>query len=194
MQTGSIMLRASAIVRKAAVKPDRIADTAWLDHQAREGRPGEVRSHGGIEFVLGLGKTAGLNDGDAVKLEDGRLIQIRAAPESLLEIRAENSARLMRLAWHLGQRHATAEITAEAIYVEDDPALAELARGQGCSVAPMTRAFRPERADGLACEHHDHGHADHRQGHHPEHHAHDHSGHEHGPACSHHHHGDRPEH
>jgi urease accessory protein len=162
------MLRATAIVRKAAVKPDRVADTAWLDHRARHGDQGVLKSHGGVDFTLSLDKAAVLNDGDAVRLEDGRLIQVRAAPERLLEIRAESPVRLLRLAWHLGQRHATAEITADAVYVEDDPALAELARGQGCRVTSVTRPFHPERADTHACEHHDHGHHHdhHDHGHH----------------------------
>jgi urease accessory protein len=183
------MLRAVSVIRKPAVKQDRVADTAWLDHHARQSG-GNIRSHGGLEFALALERAA-LHDGDAVTLDDGRLIQVRAAPERLVEIKAGNPARLMRFAWHLGQRHAEAEITPDAIYVEDDPALVELARGQGCSVTPVTRPFHPERADEHVCEHHDHGHG-HHHGHSPEHHHdhnhphdHAHAGHEHGPGCSH---------
>ncbi len=159
------MLRATAIVRKAAVKPERVVDTAWLDRKGRESRRVALKSHGGLEFLLDLDGAAVLNDGDAVKLEDGRLIQIMAAPEPVIEIRAENPQRLMRFAWQLGGRHVPAEITAEAIYVEDNQGLAELARGQGCRVARIMRAFQPERADEHACEHHDHHHHDHRHAH-----------------------------
>jgi urease accessory protein len=193
------MLRAVTVIRKAAVKEDRIADTAWLDHHARHREQGVVRSHGGLEFILSLDGAERLNDGDAVKLEDGRLVQVRAAPERLLEIRAENPARLLRLAWHLGQRHTEAEITAEAIYIGDDPALAELARGQGCRVTPVMRPFHPERVDENLCAHHDHGHAPdrhdaHGHGHHHGHaDAHAQAGHQHGPACGHGH-GERHEH
>ena len=189
------MLRATTIVRKPAVKEDRIADTAWLDHQARSSRGVAVRGHGGLEFALDLGGAAVLNDGDAVKLEDGRLVQVRAAPQRLLEIRAENPLRLLRFAWQLGQRHAAAELKVDAIYVEHDPALAELARGQGCSVTDVTRPFQPERAEEHACDHHDHGHGGHQHRHdahehdhhhdHEHHHAHDHARHEQGAACGH---------
>jgi urease accessory protein len=185
------MLRATNVIRKAAVKADRIADTAWLDHMARQGQ-GAVRSHGGLDFVLSLDKAAVLNDGDAVKLEDGRLIQVRAAPERLLEIRAENPLRLLRLAWGLGGTHAPVEIAADTLYVQDQPALAEMARGQGCRVTSVTRPFQPERADEHACEHHDHH--GHHHGHdhgddqaHAHGHDHDHAGHDYGPAgaCGH---------
>jgi urease accessory protein len=178
------MLRATSLVRKPAVKPERVADTAWLDHQARQGK-GAARSHGGIDFLLELGNGAALNDGDAVKLDDGRLIQVRAAPQRLLEIRAENQLRLLRFAWQLGQRHALLELKADAIYVEDHGALAEMARGQGCSVTEVTRPFHPERADDHACEHHDHRHGSHGHDHHGHGHGHDHARHQHGPACGH---------
>jgi urease accessory protein len=180
------MLRATTIVRKPAVKEDRIVDTAWLDHHERGGRGIAVKGHRGLEFALDLDRAAVLNDGDAVKLEDGRLVQVRAAPQRLLEIRAENPVRLLRFAWQLGQRHAAAELKADAIYVEHDPTLAELARGQGCRVTDVTRPFQPEQAEEHTCEHHDHGHGGHHHHHdHEHHHAHDHTGHKHGAACGH---------
>jgi urease accessory protein len=187
------MLRATVIVRKPAVKPDRVTDTAWLAYGERL-MNGFIKSHGGLEIELDLGPAPALNDGDAIKLEDGRLVQVRAAPERLLEIRAENPLRLIRLAWHLGQEHEPAEFKPDAIYVGSDRALAELARRQGCSVMEVTRPFHPERANEHACEHHDHGHGDHRHRDHHEHHHvhdHDHAEHGHGPPCNH---GHGPEH
>lgn len=172
------MLRATAVIRKAAVKEDRVADTAWLDHHARQGGHGPVRGHGGLEFSLALDRAALLNDGDAVKLEDGRLVAVRAAPERLLEVRAENPLRLLRVAWHVGNRHAPAEITADALYIPDDHVLAEMVRGQGCTATPVLRPFKPERG---AYEH-DCGH-DHGGGAHDHHgHAHDGGGHDHDGA------------
>jgi urease accessory protein len=191
------MLRATAVVRKAAVKSDRVADTVVLDHEGRHRRRVALKGEGGLDFLLDLDKAAALADGDAVRLEDGRLVQVKAAPQALIEIRAENPLRLMRVAWHIGNRHTPAEIGADAIWIEDDHVLAEMVRGQGCTATPVRRPFRPERG---AYEHdcgHDHGHA-----HHPHHHGrnpddaphhHDdhnddagHRDHEHGPGCGHH--------
>src|SRR5918993_1543738 len=193
------MLRATAIVRKAAVKSDRVADTVTLDHEGRHRRRVTLKGEGGLDFLLDLDKAAVLNDGDAVKLEDGRLVQVKAAPQPLLEIRAESPIRLMRIAWHIGNRHTPAEIAADAIYIEDDHVLAEMVRGQGGTATPVTRPFQPERG---AYEHdcgHDHGHPhghahdlhhDHGHDHHHDHcHSHDHhvdaerNHREHGPGC-----------
>ncbi len=181
------MLRATGIVRKPAVKPERVADYVTLDHAGRTRRRVALKGEGGLEFLLDLDRATALNDGDALKLEDGRLVQVRAAPERLLEVRAETPLRLLRLAWHIGNRHAAAEVTADALYIEDDHVLAEMVRGQGGTATPVLRPFQSERG---AYEHdcgHDHGpthqaHAGHDQAH--DHgHAGDGHGHDHGSAC-----------
>ena len=77
------MLRATTIVRKPAVKADRVADTVTLDHEGRHRRRVTLTGDNGLDFLLDLDKAAILNDGDAVKLEAGRLVQVKAAPKGL---------------------------------------------------------------------------------------------------------------
>ncbi|MBD2749784.1 urease accessory protein UreE [Microvirga sp. BT688] len=199
------MPRVTTIVRKPAVKADRVVATISLDHEARSRRQGTLRAEGGTDIVLDLDMETTINDGDALRLEDGQLVQVKAAAESLLEVRAENPLRLMRLAWHLGSNHGLVEVTGDAIYIENNPALAELARGQGCTVTPVERPFKPERSTHV-CDHnhghhHHHGHAhghDHGHSHGHDHdHAHEHKhDHEHGPGCGcgHDHHGHKHDH
>ncbi|KQP10634.1 urease accessory protein UreE [Methylobacterium sp. Leaf99] len=198
------MLRATTLIRKAAVRADAVVDRVTLDHAARQAPPATLTGAGGLGFTPALAKAASLEDGDALRLEDGRLILVEAAAEALLEVRATNPARLLRLAWQLGGSHVPAEIAAEVLYVP--ASAAELVRGQGCAATPVTRAFKPEREahDHSQCGHdhsHDHGpsHADHGPAHSHEHaqehthdhghshgHAHDHApGHVHGPDCKH---------
>ena len=182
------MLRATAIIRRPAVKADRVADTLTLDHEARHRRRMALVADGGLSFLLDLDKAVVLDDGDAVKLEDGRLVQIKAAPETLIEIRTENPLRLMKVAWHVGNRHVAAERTAGTIYILQDHALMEMARGLGATASVVERPFRPER--GAYHEHgpdcgHDHGdaHAHDHAGHDHAKHDHAHHAHEHGSAC-----------
>jgi urease accessory protein len=198
------MLRATSVIRKPAVKPAAVIDTVVLSHEERQRRRISLTALGGLTFLLDLDKATALNEGDALKLEDGTLVQVHAAAQSLLEIRAENPLRLMRVAWHIGNRHTPAELTADAIYIEDDHVLAEMVRGQGCLITKVSRPFKPERGAYEGGHGHDHGHAhSHDHGHPHDHdhgHAHDH-GHDHAHAhahgddcgCGHdHHHG--PEH
>jgi urease accessory protein len=139
------MQRATSIVRKAAVKATEVTGWVTLDHERRHCRRVVLTSGAGMSFLLDLEKASVLDEGDGLRLEEGGLIQVVAAPQKLLEIRTESSLRLLRVAWHIGNRHTPAEITAEAIYIEDDHVLAEMVRGQGCRVETVMRPFRPER-------------------------------------------------
>lgn len=182
------MPRVTTIVRKPAVKADRVVDTVSLDYAERNRRHAHLKGEGGTEIHLDLDMETTINDGDAFRLENGSLVQVKAKAESLLEVKAENPLRLMRLAWHLGSNHGLAEITNDALYIENDPALAELARGQGCQVTPVERPFKPERSAHVCDhDHHHHGHGHHHHGHdHHDHaHGHEHHGHSHEHAHAH---------
>ena len=180
------MLRATAVVRKAAVKPDKVIDRVVLDHEARHRRRAALTGEGGLQFLLDLEKATVLDDGDALKLEDGRLVQVQAAPQRLVEITTASPERLLRLAWHIGNRHTPAEIAENAIFIEEDHVLVEMVRGLGAATRIVERPFRPERG---AYHHEEHGHDHGAHDHDHDHHVHGHDDHDHG-ACGHdHHHG-----
>jgi urease accessory protein len=151
------MLTSSTILRKLAVKPDRIIDYVLLDHHARHRRRITLITAGGMDVLLDLQKATVLKNGDALQLDDGRLIEIKAAPEKLLEITANSQLRLMRLAWHIGNRHTPAELENDALYISYDHVLEEMVRGLGGKTQVVMRGFEPE---GGAYEgHKDHGHS-----------------------------------
>lgn len=194
------MQRATTIVRRPAVRPESVVDRVSLDHARRSLSEGTLTAEGGLLVALALPRAGALEDGDALRLEDGRLVAVQAAEEALLEVRAGNPARLMRLAWQLGGSHVPAEIGADVLYVPASAAAAELIRGQGGTASPVMRPFRPEREahDHSTCGHdhsqdQDHGrsHAHEAQshdahGHEPHDHGHQHDhGHVHGPGCDH---------
>ncbi|MEP9353283.1 urease accessory protein UreE [Xanthobacter sp. KR7-65] len=194
------MIRATTVVRRPAVRDEKVVDEITLDHHARHRRRFAFTADGGLSFLLDLDKASVMDDGDAVKLEDGRLVRIKAAPEELVEVTTANPLRLMKVAWHLGNRHVPAEITETAVYFVDDHVLTEMVRGLGAGVAKVHRPFRPEKGAYEASEAHAghaHGEHSHEAHHHDahsherhehqdhEHHDHGEPGHVHGPGCGH---------
>ncbi|SFK32426.1 urease accessory protein UreE [Methylorubrum salsuginis] len=163
------MLRARTLIRRDALTSGEIVDRVVLDHGDRHRRRIAMRGVGGTAFLLDLPHPILLDDGDALVLDDGRLVWVEAAPERLLEIRAPTDHALKRLIWHIGNRHIPAEIGAEAVWIAQDHVLAEMVRGLGGSAEPVERPFRPEGGayeGGHGHDHsHDHGH-DHGHGHH----------------------------
>jgi urease accessory protein len=153
------MLRATEILR-AGLWNARPADVVRLDYDRRTRRRIALRGAGGLEFLLDLAKTPVLAAGDGLRLEDGRIVAVEAAPERLLEIACTDERALARIAWHLGNRHLATEIGTRVVYIRDDHVIAGMARGLGAQVRSVERPFNPEGGaygQGAAHGHH-HGH------------------------------------
>ena len=80
-------------------------DTVVLEFDERYRRRFVMTGVSGFAFLLDLAEAAMLRGGDGLRLEDGRIVEVVAAPEPLSEIRAADALALMRVAWHLGNRH-----------------------------------------------------------------------------------------
>jgi urease accessory protein len=119
-------------------------DRVVLDHDGRNRRRTTLQCASGREVLLDLAAAAQLRHGDALVLEDGGLIEVYAACEPLLELRAASPGELTRLAWHLGNRHVAAELGEAWLRIRPDHVLADLARRLGASVSEVSAPFDPE--------------------------------------------------
>ncbi len=141
------MIRArSALPRGAWSAP--AFDIVSLESGDRHRRRVVMRCAGGLAFLLDLPEAVMLRDGDALALDDGRLVQVVAAPEPLAELRMDDARDLARLAWHLGNRHLSIQIVGDAIRLRRDPVIEQMARGLGAGVAWIDAPFDPERSSG----------------------------------------------
>ncbi|EIZ85172.1 UreE urease accessory domain-containing protein [Methylobacterium sp. GXF4] len=165
MTNPDVMIRATRILRRERLSGGEIVDRVVLESGERHRRRIALRGAGGLGFLLDLPEAAVLDDGDALVLEDGRLIWVEAAPERLLEIRAVSDHALKRLIWHIGNRHIPAEIGAEAVWIADDHVLADMVRGLGGTAEPVERPFRPEGGAYSGGHGHDHPHGGHHHHH-----------------------------
>jgi urease accessory protein len=173
------------------------ADAVVLDYDERYRRRVAMTGVRGLGFLLDLPEAVMLRAGDGLALEDGRIVEVVAAPESLVEIRAADAAALTRIAWHLGNRHLPTELLRKSLRIRRDSVIEDMARGLGGTVVAIEAPFNPEggayvRGAASAHDHHDHDH-DHGHGHGDDHghgHGHDHGHahaepHVHGPDCGH---------
>ncbi len=120
------------------------ADRVVLDYDDRHRRRIAMTGNKGTAFLLDLPSPAELRGGDALLLEDGRLVEVVAAPEALLEIRCADARHLARIAWHIGNRHVAAQMLSNALRIRRDHVLADLARQLGAEIAEIEAPFTPE--------------------------------------------------
>jgi urease accessory protein len=155
-------MRAIAI-KAATTWSGETAARVVLDYDDRHRRRIAMQGTNGIGFLLDLPAPAGLRGGDALVLEDGRLVEVVAAPEPLLEIRCVDRNDLARMAWHLGNRHTPTQVLTNALRIRRDRVLAELAVQLGADVLEIDAPFDPEGgAYAAASGRHSHGGRDHR--------------------------------
>jgi urease accessory protein len=191
------MIRASQ-VRAHHRWTDAPADTVVLGFDDRHRRRMAMTGTRGLEFLLDLENAVALRGGDALVLDDGRLIEVVAAPEPLVEIRGSDPHHLVRVAWHLGNRHLPTQIMAKGLRIRRDHVIEAMVKGLGARVIEIEAPFDPEggayAGDGHAhapdphhqaapsASSHDHG----DQGHHHDGHHHDeHCDHDHGHSNAH---------
>jgi urease accessory protein len=136
-------MRATAI-KAATTWSGQPADRVVLDYDDRHRRRRAMTASRGLSFLLDLPDAAWLHGGDALVLEDGRLIEVVAAPEPLLEIRCADARHLARIAWHLGNRHLPTQVLMGALRIRRDHVIAEMAAGLGARVTEIEAPFDPE--------------------------------------------------
>jgi urease accessory protein len=171
-------------------------DTVVLDFDDRHRRRMAMTGTRGLEFLLDLENAVALRGGDALVLDDGRLIEVVAAPEPLLEIRGADPHHLIRVAWHLGNRHLPTQIMPRGLRIRRDHVIEEMVKGLGARVIEIEAPFDPEGGAYAASAGQDHGHDDHgrdHQAHHDHGHRH-HAGHDHSHDHADHHHDAHGEH
>ena len=164
------------------------ADTVVLDFDDRHRRRMAMMGTRGLEFLLDLENAVALRGGDALVLEDGRLIEVVAAAEPLIEIRGADPLHLVRIAWHLGNRHLPTQIMPKGLRIRRDHVIEAMVKGLGARIIEIEAPFDPE---GGAYAQPAHDHAGHEHGHHDDHAHHhhgDHDHHHHDEHCDHDHH------
>lgn len=145
----------------------------------RSGIECHARLVDGTEVHVALPEGEVLDDGDLAVASDGRVVEVTATAEPLVQVDLTDPAKLAAAAYLLGSAHVPAEIGAGFLRIArgdaDDDLLAEL----GGARTGIEAVFRPLWIPHVHADGHDphHGH-DHHHHHHD--HGHEHRGHGHG--------------
>lgn len=166
--------------RPAGEISDPPIDTVSLPHDLRHLRRKLLHLSNGDMVMLDLKEAVLFHHGDRLVLENGDTVEVQAAPEKLFEVKARDTLHLIELAWHLGNRHLSAQIEEGRILILRDHVIRAMLEGLGARVSDVEEPFQPARgayhSHGSHVSHgghaHDHGHS-HGHDHHDHGHRHD---------------------
>ncbi len=123
---------------------ERIDGQLLLPYEQREKCRLRTRTVDGEEVAVFTVRGSVLRDGDLLKGEDGRVLQVVAAAEPTYVVRCHDAHGLMRCAFHLGNRHTQTQIGSGFLRIRIDPVLRAMLEGLGAAVAEDDAPFEPE--------------------------------------------------
>jgi urease accessory protein len=152
-------MRAESVLPAGSWDAARAVDRVLIDFDRRHRRRILLATEGGSELLLDLPQVARLRHGDGLVLDDGGVVEVCAKPERLLEIHAHGEGELVRIAWHLGNRHLPVQLLGDRIRIRADHVIEEMVEGLGGHVDAIEAPFDPE-AGAYAAGHQHHHHDD----------------------------------
>jgi urease accessory protein len=132
-------------------------DICILYHDERRVRRRLLKLQHGDEVLIDFPRTITLEGGSMLELADGRFAEIIAGEEKLYAVYAQDTRPLAELAWHVGNRHAKAQIESDHLLILRDHVLRDMLMGLGATVTEVSEPFHP--MDGAYA--HAHGSEDH---------------------------------
>lgn len=169
----TVRQRLNVSASAAAASP--AAEQLVLPFELRQKSRLRARLASGLEVGLFLERGIVLRGGDLLLADDGTVIEVVAALETVSTVRDSDATRLARAGYHLGNRHVPVEIGSGWLRYGHDHVLDDMVRGMGLSVVVEEAPFEPEagayghshsHGDGRGHSHpHDSGHHDHSHSH-----------------------------
>jgi urease accessory protein len=150
-------MRAHAVLPAGDWDESSATDAVLLDFGMRHRRRIALRTETGRDVLLDLPQAARLRDGDGLLTDGGEIVRVLARPEPLMEIDAPAPATMVRIAWHLGNRHLPVQVIGVHLRIRADHVIADMVTLIGGTWRTVTAPFDPE-AGAYAGVHHHHDH------------------------------------
>ena len=160
-------MKRAILVKPVGTWHEAATDVVVLSFDERHRRRIVMCGVRGTSFLLDLPEATALHGGDALVLDNGGLIEVVAALESLVEITGASDAATVRIAWHLGNRHLPVQLAGKRLRIRSDHVIEAMVEGLGGRLRTIEAPFDPEGGayagashSKLTPDHHRHAHPD----------------------------------
>ena len=136
--------RSSKVLPAGTWNAGEALDRVLVDFDRRHRRRILLRSENGREVMLDLPQAVRLRHGDGLLMDDGGVMLVQARPEALAEIHGHDDGEMVRIAWHLGNRHLPVQFVDDRIRIRRDHVIEEMVEHLGGHVDHIEAPFDPE--------------------------------------------------
>jgi urease accessory protein len=144
LSKGEGMRRAITVHTRGRWPEEAAVDTVTLPFSDRHRRRIRLVADTGAPFLLELARAQYLAEGDGLELDNGSYIRVCAASEPVIEIAAIAATDLLRIAWHMGNRHLPVQVVEGKLRIRADQVIASMVEGLGGQVTRSDAPFDPE--------------------------------------------------
>jgi urease accessory protein len=138
------MQRAIAVHTRGNWPDEAAVDAVTLPFLDRHRRRIRLVADSGTPFLLDLPRAHRLAEGDGLELDAGSYIRVRAAAEPVIEVAADSPEDLLRIAWHIGNRHLPLQVADGRLRLRADHVIADMVEGLGGRITWCEAPFDPE--------------------------------------------------
>jgi urease accessory protein len=138
------MRRAIAVHTRGHWPEEAAIDSVTLPFIDRHRRRIRLVADSGTPFLLDLPRAQHLADGDGLEFDNGGYLRVCAAPEPVIDIEAASETDLLRIAWHIGNRHLPLQAIEGKLRLRADHVIAQMIEGLGGRVVWIRAPFDPE--------------------------------------------------
>ena len=149
-------MRSESVLPKGSWDAAQEIDHVLVDFDRRHRRRLMLSTERGAQLLLDLPQAVRLRDGDGLITEAG-VVRVVARPEPLAEIHAHSDGDMVRIAWHLGNRHLPVQLIGDHIRIRADHVIEEMVEGLGGHVERIEAPFDPEAGAYAGGGHHHQG-------------------------------------
>jgi urease accessory protein len=151
------MRRAIAVHTRGRWPDEAAVDSVTLPYLDRHRRRIRLVADSGMPFLLDLPRAQHLTEGDGLELDNGGYMRVRAAAEPVIEVAADTPTDLLRIAWHIGNRHLPLQVADGVLRLRADHVIAAMVEGLGGRVSWRDAPFDPEIGAYAGAVHAHHG-------------------------------------
>jgi urease accessory protein len=153
------MIKINLKIDRSIDRPRRADRSLVLPYGERSKSRLRAMLDNGEEAGLFLERGSVLRHGDLLLADDGRVVEVQAAPETVSTVHAPDALMLARASYHLGNRHVALQIGTGWLRYQHDHVLDDMLRGFGLEVVIEELPFEPEGGAYVAASHHTHPHS-----------------------------------